>query len=108
MTILDTLKSINAYPIPQKTIGEIAVRRSLRLDTEATLGVFTTNDYKLARADVMRWLASAPNVSQGGQSYSLSDEQRADLKRQANAIYDECEEESGRRRSLYGYKGSKL
>lgn len=78
------------------------------MTSEATLSVLESDDYKLARADVMLWLSTAPDVSQGGISYSLSAEQRLDLKRQSNAIYDEYEGTSSNRRSLYGYKGSKF
>lgn len=108
MTVLDTLKSINAYPIPLNVISTITTRRSILMTSEATLGVLESDDYKLARADVMLWLSTAPNVSQGGISYSLTDEQRLDLKRQSSAIYEEYEEASLKAKSLYGYKGSKF
>ena len=107
-TILESLKSVNAYPVPLRTIVEIAERRGLSLTSEATQAVLRGKDYKLATADLLLWLSLAPNISQGGQSYSFTDEQRQQFRNRANALFDEFGEETSSVQPTYGYKGSRL
>lgn len=105
MTVLEALKGINAYPIPQRTIEEVAARRGLSLASEADVYVLTGTQYRLAHADLLMWLSYAPNVSQGGQSYSFSEDQRAQLRRNAEGMIADAGGASG---ASYGYKGSRL
>ena len=65
--------------------------------------------FRLATADLWIWLSAAPNISQGGQSYSFNDQQRKEMRDRALAIIDELEEENaGEPQIKYGYKGSRL
>ena len=50
------------------------------------------------------------NVSQGGQSYSFTDEQRKALRNQASALYRDLGENdgTGAAKATYGYKGTNL
>lgn len=107
-TILESLKSVNAYPVPLRTLVEIAERRGLSLTSEATQAVLRGKNYKLATADLLLWLSLAPNISQGGQSYSFTDEQRQQFRNRANALFDEFGEETSSVQPTYGYKGSRL
>lgn len=107
-TILESLKSVNAYPVPLRTFVEIAERRGLSLTSEATQADLRGKDYKLATADLLLWLSLAPNISQGGQSYSFTDEQRQQFRNRANALFDEFGEETSSVQPTYGYKGSRL
>lgn len=106
-TVLDALRGINAYPVPLRAITARAERRGLCLDTEATQDVLGSREYRLAEADMLVWLSCAPNVSQGGQSYSFSEYERKQYRNAAFAVYDELGEpfQSG---VTYGYKGSRL
>ncbi len=107
--ILETLKGINAYPVPLRTLTEIAEGRGLNLQDEATLAVLRGKGYKLATADVLLWLSLAPNISQGGQSYSFSEEQRVQLRKRADTLYAESsEDEANLSKPKFGYKGTKL
>lgn len=106
-TVLEALKGINAYPIPLHSIEEAAEYRGLVLSDEATQEKMQSAAYKLAQADLLLWLSLAPDVSQGGQTYSFTDEQRVQFRNRANALYRECDN-SGQTKSIYGYKGSKL
>lgn len=108
MTNLDALKSLSAYPIQLRTIVEVANRRSISLNAEATHESLHSNEYRLAKADILLWLSIAPNVSQGGQSYSLSDEQRQRMRSEAQAIYEELEPKSNAGCATFGYKGDRL
>lgn len=108
-TILESLKSVSAYPVPLRTLVETGERRGLSLTDEATQAVLLSKNYKLAVADLFLWLSLAPNVSQGGQSYSFSEDERHRLRNRANSLYDELgEEDTSSDEPTYGYKGSQL
>lgn len=109
MTILDSLKAISAYPIPLRTLDDVAERRGLRLMADATQEMLTMSSYNLAKADLLLWLSLAPNVSQGGQSYSFSEDQREKMRSDAYGLYGEyAEDEADKPKTIYGYKGSRL
>lgn len=108
-TLLDSLKAINAYPIPLRTLDEVATRRGVSLVGEATAEELQTAGFNLAKADLLLWLSLAPNISQGGQSYSFSEEQRKQFKNEAYALYDKFEEdEADKPKANFGYKGTRL
>lgn len=104
--IIDCIKGISAYPIPQRTIEESAVRRGLDTEATATAAMLTSSSYRLVKADMMMWVAAAPNISQGGQYYSITDSMRNSLKNEAAAIYEE--EGEPMTEGTYGYKGEFL
>lgn len=106
-TILDTLRGISAYPIPVRSIHEIAGKRGVDVNEELNTEVLASRRYNLCRADLLIWLSYAPNVTQGGQSYSFTDEQRLRMRNEAKQLYDEFEEESIPK-TIYGYKGKRL
>lgn len=107
MTTLDALKGVNSYPIPLRTLNEVAERRELDLDETATMEVIQSRGYNLAYADLLIWLSFAPQVTQGGQSYSFTDDQRMQMRNRASDIYEDYEE-SNTCKARYGYKGSRL
>lgn len=107
MTTLEALKGISAYPIPLRTIAETAERRGVDLANEAAAQM-SDKAYRLAKADLLLWLAFAPNISQGGQSYSFDAEQRREFRRQAAAIYRELEPDKAEITATFGYKGDRL
>lgn len=107
-TVLEALKAVSAYPVPLRKLVETAEQRGLTLSVEATKEVLSGRDYRLAYADLLLWLSIAPNITQGGQSFSFTDEQRQQLRNQAQAMYDELDEESAAAKTIYGYKGSRL
>lgn len=108
-TILEALKGVNAYPVPLRTLVENAERRGLDLSAEATKELLKGADYNLVVADLLLWLSFAPDISQGGQSFSFSDEQRVQLRNRANALYREFDAtEAGTPKPIYGYKGNRL
>ncbi len=109
MTIISAIQSLTAYPVPHELLTAIALRHGFSPTTEASEEDLASSRMRLAAADMYLWLAKAPNVSQGGQSYSFSDEQRADFRRWAQAIYSElAPEEEMTAGIVYGYKGSRL
>lgn len=106
--ILEALKGINAYPVPLRTLVEVTEGRGLNLQDEATIAVLRGKAYKLATADLLLWLSLAPNISQGGQSYSFSEEQRKGMRDHARSIYAELEPTTTGMGAIYGYKGDRL
>lgn len=110
-TIQNALAAVNAYPIPQRELLRVSVKRGLTLSDEATEEVLSGKAYGLAVADLLCWLALAPSVSQGGQSYSFTDEQRTQMRSRAKALYalwGEEGEASTSAGTTYGYKGWRL
>ena len=105
--ILNALKGINAYPIPIRTLMEVGGKRKVDVYEELNAEVMASRGYNLCRADLLMWLSYAPNVSQGGQSYSFSEEQRLRMRNEAKRLYDEYGEEAAPK-TIYGYKGKRL
>jgi hypothetical protein len=110
MLILESLKGISGYPVPMRTFENISLRRGLILSDEATKEALETAAYRLAKADVLRWVSFAPNVSQDGVSFDMLYSDRNELRQQANAIYLELgdAEYIPEVKSNYGYQGSSL
>lgn len=107
-TNLDALKSVNAYPIPPRTLVEVSTRRNISLADKTSQEILQSKNFRLAKADLLLWLSIAPDISQGGQSFSFTDEQRKDFKRQAFAIYDVLEPTENTGCVSFGYKGDRL
>ena len=107
-TVLEALRGINSYPIPLRTIIEVAERRVVDIYSETTLSMLKSREFNLCRADLLLWLSYAPNVTQGGQSYSFTDEQRLRMRNMAQQLYDELKEDEGLPKTVYGYKGKRL
>lgn len=103
-TIVESLKSLNAYPIPVQTLVCIAEGRGLSpYDI-----VFDIENYTLATADVYMWLSNAPNIVQGGQMYNFTDGQRTAFRARAQSIYAAEGEVKAAKNTIYGYKGTRL
>jgi hypothetical protein len=109
VTLLSSLQSINAYPVPQSFFETAAASRGIDLEAEISQEALNSKEYRLTTADVLMYLSVAPNVSQGGQSYSFDEKQRQNFRNKAYNIYDELSEEGGNTlKPTYGYKGSRL
>lgn len=106
VTLLQLLADVNAYPIPPRTLIGIGAGRGLDIDVAATPTSVASDAFRLAKADVLMWLAGAPNITQGGQSYSFSDDQRSKFRCEAQSVYNELGEVQPA--TIYGYKGSRL
>ena len=106
-TVEQALRGISMYPLPSATLEGVCIRRGLSRDAEATADVIRGNAFRLAEADVLTWLAAAPNISQGGQNYAFTDEQRKTYRTRASAVFEELEGDAPKS-SMYGYKGDRL
>ena len=109
-TVLEALNGVSSYPIPLRTLTTVADKRGLQLTAEATQEVLSGKAFNLAIADLLLWLSIAPDVSQGGQNYSFTDEQRKQFRNRANSLYGEYDaaDETGTPKPIYGYKGNRI
>lgn len=109
-TVLESLKGVNAYPIQLRTLTDVMERRGLSAEDTATQEVLRGAGYNLALADLLLWLSLAPNITQGGQSFSFTDEQRLQFRNRANRLYAQYgdAQDAVQHKPVYGYKGSRL
>jgi hypothetical protein len=109
-TILESLKSISGYPVPLRTFEDISVQRGLSLNDITKQYILNSTAYRLAKADVMRWVSFAPNINQEGISFDLLYSDREQLRKQANAIYFELGDNAyiPEPKPKWGYKGNRL
>ena len=95
MTIQDALRGINLFPIPDTTIEDTCEKRSLDLSATLTNEVRKSAAFRLATADIYKYLAFVPSsVSENGISFSISEADRRRFLDEANKTYDELEEGS--------------
>lgn len=71
MNVLQSLKSLSGYPIPLATIQDVADEVGISVDAETTQELRGSKEFKRAKARVYLYLSKAPNVSQGGITYSF-------------------------------------
>lgn len=96
--------------MPRAVIEGFCSRRGV--DGSAGSEDYDERTLQLLSADVMRWLSTAPNVTEGGVSYSLSEDQRAALSSASRQIYlrllPEGDPDRPTARARYGFAGSLL
>lgn len=103
LTAYDHIASKVKFDVPKKTLLSIMTERNIPVDS--TYGEADKDSLRLAYADIIKWFVLGPskknNVSDSdngwshsGGGYDMSDEDRRELKAEANAIYEELEPES--------------
>jgi hypothetical protein len=88
MTNFEALKAKIGYPVSDNTIELALTNRGIPttgITNDDTYVVANMKAVNLAYADVLIELVSAPNISEGGYSISLSD--KTTLQNTANGIY---------------------
>ena len=108
MNVLQSLRSISSYPIPTATIEDVAEGVGLAIDTELTQELRKDKRFKRAQARVYMFLSEAPNVSQGGISYSFSEEERRRFRLRAENLLEQIGDATSEAGVEYGYKGEDL
>lgn len=90
MTIHESLRQINLYPIPDGTITNVCEKRNLIPPDETTNEIRTSAAFRLATADIYKWLAFCPSsISENGISFSISEADRKRFLDEANRIYED-------------------
>ncbi|MDR0864963.1 MAG: hypothetical protein LBO74_08535 [Candidatus Symbiothrix sp.] len=107
MDVLQSLKSLSNYPIPTATVNDIAEGLGLDIETVLTPEIRNGASFKRAQARIYKFLSECPDVSQGGISYSFTDEDRRRFRLNADSILDELGD-GGNLGVAYGYMGSDL
>lgn len=85
MTILEAIKESVGYPISPNRASMTLTKRGLTGTDEATQDVLNSKEFELATADLMFWLITTANISEGG--YSVSITEKASIKAIASGIY---------------------
>lgn len=101
------LQSVSTYPLPRETLDSLAAARGLPLDDDL-MHPYDDPRFMRTLADVYRWLACAPAVAQGGQSFSFTDEDKRGLRAEAQRIYARFGGAPAGGASPYGYRGESL
>lgn len=89
MKILDALKKSVNYPLSDDNVEPILIQRGLEPNNEFDYNTANSKEYKLAYADILRFVVTMVNLQQGG---SVSQAAVAELRGTANAIYSRYEE----------------
>lgn len=107
MNIAQSLQSISPYPIPLATLQDIAEGLGFRAESELTQELRGSRAFRKAKALTYLYLSEAPDVSQGGISYSFSDDERKRLRNRGEAILDEIGDKTAIG-VAFGYMGEDL
>lgn len=110
-TVCELLRSVTNFPISANTIEALALKRGLNLNVTADAEMVKSRAYLLTEADIYRWLYLVANMSQGGQSYNFTSEDKDRFKSEANKTYRLFGEDDKilmEASTKYGYKGSRL
>lgn len=102
-TVNDYLINKVKFEIPMKALQAIMVDREL--EDGIDLAACDKDKVRLAYADMLKWFVLGPSKvnntsdsdngwTHSGGGYDMSDEDRAELKAEANAIYQELEPDS--------------
>lgn len=95
---------MTAYPLPDNVLTRALIEHGLSGAEEFDEELAQSGSYLLASADVMEFLASAPNFTQGGLYFALTSFEREQFRDRAALIRDGF----GKSRTIFGYKGSRL
>ena len=95
MKASNAIKALSSYPIPSMTIDNIIEEAGLDADVDITKEIRASNEFKKAKALTYAFLADAPNITQGGISYSFSQDERSRFEKKSNSLLAELEEDGG-------------
>lgn len=84
MNILSALKSSVNYPLSEDNVNTVLIGRGLDPEGNYNTEVFASREYQLAYADILRFIATMVNLSQGG---SVTQAAVGEMRGTANAIY---------------------
>ena len=106
MNVIQSLRSLSAYPIPNTTLEVILTSAGLGDSDTFTAEIEKSDSYQRAKARVYQFLSEAPNVSQGGVSFSFSQIEKEMFRNRAEVILTRLGDDEGQSSVNYGYLGS--
>jgi hypothetical protein len=104
MTILESLQSLNTFPIPDSFIIKTCLDRELEQGGEYTSVVGVSQQYELVTADILIWLSNAPSIVEQEIGVNNAISIKNDMRKEANRIYGKYDDSkfSG---GVYGFIG---
>lgn len=94
MKTSNAIKAMSSYPIPAATIENIIEEAGL--DAEAdTKEMRASDQFKKAKALTYAFLSEAPNITQGGISYTFSEDERSRFQKKSSNLLAELGEDEG-------------
>lgn len=84
MTTLNALKNSVNYPLEDAQVEPLLIKRGIDASADYTIEIANSREYELAYADVLRFVVTMVNLSQGG---SVTQAGVKALAGTANAIY---------------------
>lgn len=106
MTLREKLKAISPAPLPDAFIESIG--DEVDVDINADICDIDREDKYSAMARVYLYLATLPNISEGGVSVSFSSEEKSLYKKLAKRYANLAGESGFIPEATYGYKGENL
>lgn len=73
MTILEAIKEAVGYPISDNRANMTLIKMGFTGASEATSAVLNSKEFELATADLINWMITAPDISEGGYRLSITD-----------------------------------
>lgn len=101
-TIIDVLGAVSAYPIPLAALQSAAEGAGIYPDAVVTSEIRNSKEFKCALASVYEYLSMAPNISQGGVSFSFTSDERKTFARKASNLLAEAGKNDA---GVYGWQG---
>ena len=95
MKTSNALRAMSSYPIPQSTIDNIIDEAGLDAEADITKEIRASDEFKKAKALTYAFLAEAPNITQGGISYTFSQDERSRFEQKSNSLLTELGEDGG-------------
>lgn len=104
-TVIDSLRSISGYPIPANVFEDALDANELDGCAYADADVRNSPQFKRAKASIYTYLSLAPNVSQGGVSFSFTSKEKDAFKRMAESLLADAGDGNDGSSGCYGWMG---
>jgi len=105
MKISKALQSISLYPLTTSSVSVIATECGLDPEAEVTAVLLGSKAYKRAKSQVYQYLSEAPNVTEGGATYSFSEDERKEFRKKALQLLSEIDDDEANAETECGYFG---
>lgn len=95
MKTSNAIKAMSSYPIPAATIENIIEEAGLDAEADITKEMRASDQFKKAKALTYAFLSEAPNITQGGISYTFSEDERSRFQKKSSNLLAELWEDEG-------------
>lgn len=102
MTVSEALLAMVVFPVPTTTVEKFCIERGLLSNVEYSPEVASSQNFKLAEADLYHWMATSPDIKE--QELSLNPADRKYYLNKANKVYGEFDD-SKNTSFIYGFVG---